>query len=194
MYTIVKIQDAVQGYLSITVLEGNENRQYTIRTVIYTELGSPSRGDEITDEQLSAMRDADEYYRAKRAALSILSYGDNNTRTLITKLRARSISESIAEEVVGEMISLGYIDERRQLERLIVEYTNRKLLGPKKTVPRLLSKGYAISDIKDTYESLSCAGEIDIEKNKELLIEKYLGGDRDAEATRRLLFKYGYDF
>ncbi len=194
MYTIVKIQDAVQGYISITVLEGEENKQYTVRAVVYTKLGLPSRGDVLTEEQLACVRSADEYYRAKRAALSILSYGDNNARTLITKLRARSISEGVAEEVVGEMISLGYIDERRQLERLVLEYTNRKLLGPKKTVPRLLSKGYAFSDIKEAYESLSRAGEINIEENRERLLEKYLVGDKSPEAARRLLFKYGYDF
>ena len=92
------------------------------------------------------------------------------------------------------MTSLGYIDEKRQLERLISEYANRKLLGPRKITPRLLAKGYNIGDIKEVYLRLSRSGEIDIEENKERLLEKHLGSGRDSEEVRRILFKYGYDF
>ena len=194
MQSILKIEDAVQGYIAITVSEGGEKKTYTVRTGVYNDLGMPCRGEELSDDALDVLRAADEYYRAKRSALSILSYGDNNAKTLYTKLRSRSISDETANEVVCEMVSLGYINESRQLERLIVEDSNRKLLGPRKIVPRLLSRGYALADIKEAFEALTSSGEIDMNENKERLLEKYLGGDRDPEQVRRLLFKYGYDF
>ena len=194
MQNILKIEDAVQGYIAITVSGDGEKKTYTVRTSVYNELGMPCRGEELTDDAVDALRAADEYYRAKRSALSILSYGDNNAKTLYTKLRARSISDETASEVVREMVSLGYINETRQLERLIVEDSNRKLLGPRKVIPRLLARGYALADIKAAFEALTSSGEIDMDRNKELLFEKYLGDNRDPEQSRKLLFKYGYDF
>ena len=194
MHNILKIEDAVQGYVSITVSEPEGNKKYTVRVSAYEELGMPCRGTELDGEAMDLLFRADEYYRAKRAALSILSYGDNNERTLHTKLRARSISGGVAAEVVREMVSLGYIDEVRQLRRLITEDANRKLLGPRKIIPRLMAKGYSLSDVKKEFTALTDSGEIDIDKNKELLLSKYLGESRDPEETKKLLYKYGYDF
>ena len=194
MRSILKIEDAMQGYFAITVCEASGNRKYTVKATVYTDIGSPCRGDELSDEALEALKCADEYYRAKRAALSILSYGDNNEKTLHTKLRARSISDTMAAEVVREMVSLGYIDEQRQLSRLITEEANRKLLGPRKIVPKLISKGYSMSDIREALAGLVDTGEVDFDKNRELLLEKHLGLTEDSEEMRKLLFKYGYDF
>ena len=193
MYNISKIEDAIQGYVCITVSVDGENRRYTVRTSVYEELGMPRKGYELDDGAFETLKLADEYYRAKRAALSILSYGDNNERTLHTKLRTRGISDEIATDVVHEMVSLGYIDESRQLERLIIEAVNRKLLGPRKIIPRLMAKGYRSSDIKSVLSSLCDSGEIDFEENKERLLDKHLGDLRDTEAVKKLLYKHGYN-
>ena len=153
----------------------------------------PHKGASIDENSLYALTLGDEYYRAKRASLSILSYGDNNEKTLHTKLRTRGISDEVAADVVREMVSLGYIDELRQLERLIIEAANRKLLGPRKIVPRLVSKGYRLADIKAVFASLCGSGEIDPNENKERLLDKNLGDARDTEQVKKLLYKYGYD-
>ena len=193
MYNISKIEDAVQGYICITVSIDGENRRYIVRISVYEEIGMPHKGDVIDEDALYALTLGDEYYRAKRAALSILSYGDNNEKTLHTKLRTRGISDEVATDVVHEMVSLGYIDEHRQLERLITEEANRKLHGPRKIVPRLLSKGYRSSDIRSVLYSLCDSGEIDLAENKERMLDKHLGDSRDTEEVKKLLYKYGYD-
>ena len=194
MQSILKVEDAVQGYLAITVSGHSGNKKYTVRTNVYMDIGSPCRGDEISDDSLEMLMRADEYYRAKRAALSILSYGDNNERTLRTKLRTRSISDEIAAEVVAEMVSLGYIDEQRQLSRLISEEANRKLLGPRKIIPKLLSKGYSMKDVRQVIDELTSSGEVDFDENRQRLLERqgYLADD--DEQIKKLLYKYGYDF
>ena len=194
MPNILKIEDAVKGYFAITVSDQGGNKVYTVRETVYMDVGAPCRGEELSYEVLDILIHADEYYRAKRAALSILSYGDNNERTLHTKLRARSISDETATEVVSEMVSLGYINESRQLERIITDEANRRLQGPKKIIPKLLSKGYSISNIRHALESLVDSGEVDFEKNRELLLDRLLGSERDSEQVKKLLFKYGYDF
>ena len=193
MCNIIKIEDAVQGYICITVSIDGDNHRYTVRISVYEEIGMPHKGDVIDEDALYALTLGDEYYRAKRAALSILSYGDNNEKTLHTKLRTRGISDEVATDVVHEMVSLGYIDEHRQLERLITEEANRKLHGPRKIVPRLLSKGYRSSDIRSVLYSLCDSGEIDLAENKERMLDKHLGDSRDTEEVKKLLYKYGYD-
>ena len=193
MYKIIKIEDAVQGYVCIAVLENGENHRYTVRNSVYEELGMPQKGSELDDGAIETLAIADEYYRAKRAALSILSYGDNNEKTLHTKLRTRGISDEVSTDIVHEMVSLGYIDERRQLERLITEEANRKHRGPRKILPHLMSKGYRSSDIKSVLSSLCDSGEINFEENKERLLDKHLGDSRDTEAVKKLLYKNGYD-
>ena len=194
VYNILKIEDAVQGYIAITVCGASENRKYTVKASVYTNIGSPCRGEELSEEELEVLGCADEYYRAKRAALSILSYGDNNEKMLYTKLRARSISDKTANEVVSEMLALGYIDEQRQLARLISDEANRKLLGPRKITPKLISKGYSMSSIREALEGLVNLGEIDFGENRDRLLEKHLGDSLDEEEIKKLLFKYGYDF
>ena len=113
---------------------------------------------------------------------------------LYTKLRARSISDKTANEVVSEMLALGYIDEQRQLARLISDEANRKLLGPRKITPKLISKGYSMSSIREALEGLVNLGEIDFGENRDRLLEKHLGDSLDEEEIKKLLFKYGYDF
>ena len=73
MYTVLKVQESVQGYVNLTLSEDGEQKSYTVRISVYNELGMPSRGDILDEDSLETLRAADEYYRGKRAALSILS-------------------------------------------------------------------------------------------------------------------------
>ena len=72
MQSILKVEEAVQGYLAITVSGDSGNKKYTVKVTVYMDIGSPCRGDELSDDSLEILVRADEYYRAKRAALSAL--------------------------------------------------------------------------------------------------------------------------
>ncbi len=169
-----------------------ENAAYTIRSALYSQLGRPIRGSELSDEDMALIRREDEYVRAKKRALWLLSYADNNERNLKLKLRARGFSSEVAAEVSGEMVSLGYINESAQLERLILAEANVRLYGPGKIIPRLAAKGYSVSDIKRTLARLVEIGEIDFKANSDALIEKKLSRDAGEEERRALLMKNGY--
>ena len=73
MYNILKVQDSVKGYVSIAVLEDGKANTYTVCISVYEALGSPARSDSLSEDGMKTVREADEYYRGKRAALSILS-------------------------------------------------------------------------------------------------------------------------
>ena len=188
---VVYIRDSSsRGYLRIGLSDGEEKYEYTLSKAQYEELGSPVRGEAISD--IEALKEHDMKYKATLYALRILSYGDNNLRTLRKKLVSRSVPSAVADEVCEEMTSLGYIDESRQLERLIENEASVKLSGRKKLYARLISKGYQKKDIDRVLDDLISHGTVDFEKSKKKLIEKKLHTGASEEDIKSLLYKYGY--
>jgi SOS response regulatory protein OraA/RecX len=155
-------------------------------------LGSPSRGTAFTDEELSLIKSEDERIRATKKALSLLSYSDNNEKALVTKLHRAGFSRDIAVGVSEEMVRLGYIDESRQLERLILREANISLSGFGKLLPKLIAKGYSSENIKKITHRLAESGEIDFKENARRLIEKKLPENASREEKKKLLYKNGY--
>ena len=134
---VIYIRDSKsRGYLKIGLSAGDKKYEYTVSEEEYKENGSPLSGDEIYDSV--TLKKCDMSYHARLYALRILAYGDNNEETLVRKLISRSISSDIAREVALEMVGRGYIDERRQLERLIEREVNINLSGREKIIPKLI--------------------------------------------------------
>ena len=178
--------------LSLGIFEGEETVCYTVNAATFEAVGSPLRGSELDYEQLSAIKYTDKLIRARKKALSILAFADNNCRTLTVKLGRAGFDREITSTVVDEMLEHGYINEERQLERLILSEANVKLRGAGKLVPALVAKGYSSSDVRMVLTRLVEDGEIDFKKNAKKLIEKKLPPDADSEEKKKLLFKNGY--
>ena len=106
--------------LLLGIVGEGEFADYTVNSTLYAEIGSPSVGDTIDSSSLSAIKYADELYRAKKKALSILAYSDNNQKNLKAKLLRAGFSHEISDRVCEKMVSYGYINEKNQLERLIL--------------------------------------------------------------------------
>ena len=188
---VIYIRDSKsRGYLKIGISDGDKKYEYTLSEAEYRECGSLLSGDEIFDTD--TLKRCDMRYRAKLYALRILAFGDNNVQTLIRKLISRSISSDIAKEVATEMVGRGYIDEHRQLERLIEREVNTNLSGKEKLILKLASKGYHREEIESVLEEFVLSGAVDFEASKKKLISKKLGEGASAEDVRRLLCKYGY--
>ena len=193
MATIVYIKDIESSHLlCLGIDEAGECRRYTVTPRAYAELGSPPRGALIDDAQLLDIKYSDEYVRAKKKALALLALADNNEKTLLRKLRAYGIGYEIASDVVREMVGLGYIDECRQLERLILHEANISYRGPSKIMAKLTSRGYSPTDVRRVMGELSESGELDFARSARALIEKKLPLGASAEERRALLMKNGY--
>ena len=172
--------------------EEGESARYMVSEAVYSSVGRPLRGAVLTEEQMAEVVYADEEYRARKKALSLLVLADNNERNLRQKLLRYGIRREIADEVVSEMVGRGYVNEERQLERLVFSEAEDKLYGKRKILMRLAAKGYRAEDIKKVMRRLEEQGEIDFAKNKERLIERYLGEPSDPEEVKKLLYKHGY--
>ena len=181
-----------KGYLVLGLIDSGEKHIYTVSEAAYSEIGSPYHPSEIDGGMLESICFADECYRAKSIALRLLSYADNNERSLITKLVSRGIGREVARDTVAEMIKLGYVNEKRQLERIILKEANGSLAGPKKLIPKLMAKGYSRADIDSVIDMLCEAGEIDFQKNKEELIAKKVTRGATEEEISTILYKNGY--
>lgn len=179
--------------LLLGIVGEGEFADYTVNSTLYAEIGSPSVGDTIDSSSLSAIKYADELYRAKKKALNILAYSDNNQKNLKAKLLRAGFSYEISDRVCEKMVSYGYINEKNQLERLILVEANEKLRGPLRIVPNLVNKGYSSSDVRTVLNRLVDEGEINFKENSRRLAEKKLPDDFDEEDLKKLLYKNGFN-
>ena len=168
-----------------------ESARFTVSRSVYAAVGRPAVGEELTDQAYAELSYADGLYRAEKKALSLLSFADNNERTLYAKLLRAGFDKDIARDVCEKMVSLGYIDERRQLERLITREAERSLCGRQKIYEKLRAKGYDSRLIREVTEGLISRGELDFEENREKLLSS-LPEDASEEEIKKTLYKHGY--
>ncbi|MBE6533291.1 MAG: hypothetical protein E7676_07380 [Ruminococcaceae bacterium] len=178
--------------LLLGIVEDGESQRYTISEQVYSSIGSPAAHTAIDERTLSIIKYADELYRAEKKALSLLAFADNNERTLTMKLARAGFSRDVCVEIAKKMVSLGYVNEKRQLERFLLNEANYKLRGPLKIMPYLVSKGYSSHEVRLVMDELVERGEIDFSENAGRLIEKKLGGGATDEEKKKLLYRNGY--
>lgn len=178
-------------FLSLGIEGEGESFRFTVSASAYASLGRPAVGEELSEHVLAELSFADELYRAEKKALSLLSYADNNEKNLCMKLQRAGFSREVARTVCERMVSLGYVDERRQLERLVLRAANEALLSPRRITEKLCVKGYSRSLVTEVIRELEAAGDVDFDDSRRRLIMK-LPEDASEDDVKKLLFKYGY--
>ena len=192
MAKIIYIKESkTKGYLVIGVKDGEQKPPLTVNAVAYSEVGAPSLGEELSTDTYEALVRENQRFLALRKALYLLSFSDNSERNLRYKLMRAGYPGDVVDFAVSEVLRLGYINEARQLERLILTEANSRLFGPMKIISRLVGKGYSTSAIREAMESLRDSGEVDFDTNRARLLEKLPDGYTD-EDMYKLLYKYGY--
>ena len=180
-----------KGEIITLCIYDEDERKYTVSEGTYRSIGCPLSGDVIDKEAISLLEKEDGERGALSKALKILSFGDNSERRLFAKLLSAKIPKEYARFAVEECVRLGYLDEKRQIERAVF-LLSEELLGPKKIAARLATRGYGAKQIRLAISNAIESGRLDINKNKRLLIEKKLGDCADSESRRALLYKFGY--
>ena len=192
MKTLLSVKQTEKAPFLLTLLgENGEEEVYRLTKSEYEAVGSPMPQTSLDEETEERIRAFSEAHAASSAALRILSFGDNNRKTLLQKLCKRGFSKEAATGAIEAMQARGYINEKDQVYRLCVSAANRKLWGPRKILLALLCKGYAQADIKEALRQAIAEGEIDFTKTKRALLEKKGAGD-DPQKIRALLYRYGF--
>lgn len=175
--------------IRVGIGEGEDVARYSVSAASAHSLGL-CRGMELDDGTLEAIVSEDASYRCMKRALSLLSYGDNTKSALYMKLLRSGFSRDMAAECVAECLRLGYIDERRQIVRAVLNEANRSLRGKSYIIKKLVSKGYSAGDVSSVIDELVLSGEINFTENFELLCLKK--GAVTEEQRRALSYKHGY--
>ena len=183
-------EGSAKGRVTLGINADGECHAYSVTLATYSALGAPGRYSEISESDYDAILTEDERYRAMKRAVSLLAASDKSAYTVKTRLRQAGFSRESVEDAVEECIARGYIDEGRQLRRLVEREANEALRGRYYVKRKLLARGYRSADIDRAISGLIEDGELDFDANFERLIEKK--GALDEESRRQLAYKYGY--
>ncbi len=182
---------SVKNRIVLGINDGGSDRTYSVPIPLYESLGSPMRYAELCDDEMAEVRTADEGFRAMRRAVSILAASDKSERMLINALCSKhGFSRDVATNVAQECVRLGYIEESRQLERLVEREANISLRGSLAIKRKLASKGYPPDKIDQAIDQLTESGDVDFSENLERLARKK--GAQTDEEKNALRYKYGY--
>lgn len=171
--------------------DDGESAVLKVRQSIYTSLGAPTRGCEITGSTLTALLRDDELLRAYHKAVTSLADSDKSRYEMRKKLIMLGFSKEIVDVVLDKCEEYGYLDEVRQLQRLVEREANRKLRGRYYIKHKLIGKGYRTADIDRVTNQLVEDGEIDFKANFKLLLQKKCVSDEGQ--IKALKYKYGYE-
>ena len=191
-YTVEKIKKSTQGHtLYISSSMGTKfemllsNDQY--------ERFDIDAGDVIDDKHFLKIREEMLFDNARRAAFSILSCGENNKKTLVTKLQARGYSYELCKNIAIYMEHRGYIDEKKQIKLLCQNYLKKKY-GKLKIINELVSHGYQREDVQEFVKKN--LDKVDFAENCAYIIENKfmpLKTQDDVKKMMGTLLRYGYN-
>ena len=175
--------------LSIPAACGEREQAYRVSPERYAEAGFPEENDILEGEVLYELIREEEEKRALERAVRILASGDNTALLLERKLRERGFDGRAAKSAVEKLIEGGYLREEDMLLRQFAVFKKR-LWGPAKYMPALLSKGFSRELIERVRERASEEGVYDAETVKEELFERF--SPSGVAEERALLYKYGF--
>ena len=178
-----------KGFLKLRVNDGEKDVDLIVSERDHADAGAPVASDNLTWDAFSILSLSDMRYRARVKAYRILEYGDNSELMLVMKLRRAGITREVAVEIARDMVMRGFVNDKRQLERLIINEVG-KLQGPKRFIPKLVSKGYSRGDVEIVLDELLSSGEVDLDAAREKLLES--AGELSYDERAKLLYKNGF--
>ncbi|MBO5212813.1 MAG: regulatory protein RecX [Clostridia bacterium] len=193
-YKVEKIKASPQGYTFFVTSSQGTNFEMLVSENQYERIDI-NEGDVIDDEHFLEIRAEMLFDNARRQAFTILSYGENNKKMLVQKLRQRGFQQELCENVALYMEHRGYIDEPKQMGLLLDTYLKKKF-GRIKIKNELIQKGFKREAVdafaKEAFEKIDFA-----ENCAYILTHKYNPLPQDAEGKRKMvnsLMNFGYSF
>lgn len=169
--------------------------EYTATVDIDYWYSQPIRdGDNVTQEELTALIDAVSFRRAYNKALDLLSRRNHCKRELVQKL-IRNTSKDIAEQVVQKVEGLGFINEEEYAKTYASELSVRKGMSPFRIKQELLKKGLDREIVDYTVQELDT-------DNKQCIISllntkfayRDLNNVKELKRTINALIRLGYQY
>ena len=104
--------------------------------------GVPLRvGDEVTEGLLRELEERDLSWKAREAALNLLSYRPRTVTELRRRLREKGYPEEMAEECVAGLAERGLVDDASFAESFVRDRLRFRPRGPQRLFQELRAKG-----------------------------------------------------
>ncbi len=111
-------------------------------------------GGTLSEEEISELREEDDFEKAKLSAVNLLSYRPRSVREIADRLKQKGWSEDIAERVTDLLLEKGYLNDAEFAAVFAKEKVKNKCLGPVALKSELFKTGVAPSIIEETVESI----------------------------------------
>jgi regulatory protein len=99
-------------------------------------------GENLDEKFLDLIKQENEYFEVKKSALRFLSVRSHSSQELYRKLLKKKFSSEIIEKVLSDLLSLGYLNDRKFAEQYFNELVG-KLFGPLKIKNEMIKRGIA---------------------------------------------------
>ena len=98
-------------------------------------------GDEVDDARLAELETMDQPWKARAAALSLLSYRARSSAELKRRLKRKGFDEDVAAATVERLDDLGVVDDAAFAESFVRDRVRLKPRGPRRLAGELRAKG-----------------------------------------------------
>ena len=109
-------------------------------------------GAELSDKQIKELTTADEFDKAKQAAVNLLSYRPRSIKEVSSRLVYKGWNQDLADRVTGELVEKGYLNDEEFAAIFAKDRAKNKCLGPIALKSELIKTGVAQKIIEQTIE------------------------------------------
>ena len=153
-------------------------------------------GDEISEKELAAFKDAASSRRAFNAGADLIARREHSAKELKEKLM-RKFSEQDAESAVERLCELGLVNDERFAQMYAKELFERKGMGKRRISYELALKGIDSGTIQTVTEEIFADDENNIQRIVDIIEKKYYNIGTDEKVRRRAwaaLQRLGYSY
>ena len=111
-------------------------------------------GGELSDKQIKALTTADEFDKAKQAAVNLLSFRPRSIKEVSNRLIHKGWNKDLADRVTGELVDKGYLNDEEFAAIFARDKAKNKCLGPVALKSELIKTGVAQKIIEQTIEAV----------------------------------------
>ena len=111
-------------------------------------------GGELSDKQIKELITADEFDKAKQAAVNLLSYRPRSIKEVSNRLVHKGWNKDLADRVTGELVDKGYLNDEEFAAIFARDKAKNKCLGPVALKSELIKTGVAQKIIEQTIEAV----------------------------------------
>ena len=111
-------------------------------------------GGELSDKQIKELITADEFDKAKQAAVNLLSFRPRSIKEVSNRLIHKGWNKDLADRVTGELVDKGYLNDEEFAAIFARDRAKNKCLGPVALKSELIKTGVAQKIIEQTIEAV----------------------------------------